>query len=465
MTLTRQNKEKEREKIMKKNLNKLATLALTGAIVAGMSFGAFADEVEDAGQNQGQQQGTNYTVKNSFSFDKYLKIAGGDNVSVPHVTFSFTAKPYDMNKPDDELLNTAEAAGILNVYNGVTNFAGPAANRKVTGKVTFSGAEQKKDGAVKNAVSIKCGDTDVAFTHAGIYRYTVEEVFNKEDNTDFYSLYNRTVTTADENGKTTETDQSSVKTNTNDVKYIDVYVQYDQDSKSYKVTNVVLMASLPDKLSIDEETGKVNYAKAKLAGVNNLYSTKHDSKYVPSEDDDAVDNAIILTKKLGETGFTNKSDSFRFTISFNNIPDDFVVTYAKKGAKDETYGEASTWSKVEASDVLAVELKADESVKITGIPVGINYTITEEENANYEPSYADEKGNALTDGNENKWDLANQSLDTDLVSEIVCTNTHKDITVTGVAMNIAPYAAMVLGAGAFAGIFLGGKRRKAEDED
>lgn len=439
---------------MKKNLNKLATLALTGMMVAGMSFGAMADTEEE-----------NFTERNSFSFDKYLKIAGS-NDSVPHVTFSFTAKPYDMSKPDDELLVTdnGEKAGVLNVYNGVTNFAGPATNRKVTGEVTFDGSENKPDNTVNKAVSIKCGDTDVVFTHAGIYRYSVEESFEKEKNTEFYDLYNRTVVVEDEEGKTTTRDQSSVKTNTNEVKYIDVYVQYDRETQNYKVTNVVLMKELPEAdITIDKETGKVSYGDGKLAGIYNLYSTKHDEDFVPSEDGE--DNAIVLTKKLGETGFTNKSDAFRFTIAFENIPNDFVVTYAKKRAGAESYGEKSTWSKVELNDVLAVELKADESVKITGIPVGIKYTITEEENSNYEPTYTDEKGEALSDGNQNKWDLADQSLDADLVSEIVCTNTHKDITVTGVAMNIAPYAAMVLGAGAFAGIFLGGKRRKAEDED
>ena len=156
-------------------------------------------------------------------------------------------------------------------------------------------------------------------------------------------------------------------------------------------------------------------------------------------------------------------------MAFTNVPDGFVVTYAKKGASDADYGAASTWTyDGKAQTTLEVKLKADESVKITGIPAGIKYKVTETSDSNYTPSVKvdDTELNSASGGvGTNDWVLDERSLSNDLVDDIEWTNTQNDITVTGVAVNIAPYAAMVLGAGAFAGIFLGGKRRKAEDED
>lgn len=435
---------------MKKNVNKLATLALTGMMMAGMSFSALAAD------------GDSYTVRNSFSFDKYLQIVGGDNVSVPHVTFTFSAEPYKADKADGEMLNT-ESENTLNVYNGITGNA----ERKVTGDVTFTGSETKSDSKVKEVATLKNGNSDVVFTQAGVYRYKVSETFEAAKNSDFFDLYNKTT----ETGGTTTVTQSSMKTNKNKVNYIDVYVQYDAESSSYKITNVVLMTEDPrlDGVTVDADN-KVDYGTAKLAGVENLYSTKHTSDGKPGEDDDDEDNAIILTKKLGTTGFQNNSKDFTFTVKFTNVPSDFVATYAKKTAEGD-YGTAET----NTGDTLTVTLKANETVKITGIPVGIKYEVTETSDSNYTPSikfkagtdaagtYAEADEDGGTD--RNIWTLDERTLSDALVDNIEWTNTQNEITVTGVAMDVAPYAAMVLGAGAFAGIFLGGKRRRAEDED
>ena len=467
---------------MKKNLNKLATLALTGMMVAGMSFGSLAATAPERGTDEGNWNGS--TVTNStFSFTKYLD-KKESYTSIPHVKFAFETKATltsdsTWNADGSTLTNPKQISGTgekdndgnytLPIYYGESGL-------KAT--VEFGGT---KNGAVdteeKQTVTFTKGNgSAVSFTKSGIYRFAVEEDWASDF--DQNSLYKVTYS---KDGK--ETTESSVKMNTNNVKYMDVYVVNGGTEDTFKISNVVLMTDAKTPLTtttqtVDEKSVQViNYGNAKLSGVDNEYTTKH--TLVP--DEDSEDNMISIEKDLAGS-IKNESEEFTFKVYFTNVPSDFTVktAYKKKTATAGEDGQTTvTWNDesdkgnasgervtVEGTDYyITVTLKDNEKVEITGLPIGVKYKVVEASNSNYKASVTLDSTAVTLDGG---WTLDRSSagLTTDdFVDNIVWTNTREDITVTGVAVNIAPYAAMVLGAGAFAGIFLGGKRRKAEDED
>ena len=91
------------------------------------------------------------------------------------------------------------------------------------------------------------------------------------------------------------------------------------------------------------------------------------------------------------------------------------------------------------------ELGHDASYTITNIPVGVTYTVTEENSGAYTPSYLGETG----------------TIAADTEASATVTNTKNATTPGGVIMTIAPYALMVVLAGAFAVVFLT-RRNRAE---
>ena len=468
---------------MKKNLNKLATLALTGMMVAGMSFGAMAATAPEKGTGEGKWNGSTVT-DNSFSFTKYLD-KKETYTSIPHVKFAFETKATltsdsTWDTKGSTLANPEQIAGT-GEKNNEGNYTLPIyygeSGLKATvefGKTEDGKVDTKENQTVTFTTS---NGSAVSFTKSGIYRFAVEEDWASDF--DQNGLYKVTYT---KDGN--ETTESSVKMNTNDVKYMDVYVVNGDTEGTFKISNVVLMTNAKTALTTTTQTvnGKsvqvIDYDNAKLSGVNNEYTTKH--TLVPGED--PKDNMISIEKDLAGS-IKNESEEFTFKVYFTNVPSDFTVKTAYK-IKTTTAGEGGqttvTWSDeankgkadgekvtVEGTDYyITVTLKDNEKVEITGLPLGVKYRVVEASNSNYEASVTLDD-TAVTLENDG-WTL-NRSTDglttDDFVDNIVWTNTREDITVTGVAMNIAPYAAMVLGAGAFAGIFLGGKRRRAEDED
>ncbi len=433
---------------MKKNLNKLATLALTGMMVAGMSFGAMAATAPT--ENAWENKSTTPAVDGSFSFNKYLEMEE-TYTSVPHVKFAFSTEVVDKTK-DAESTTFESPKQIANTGTDSTLpvYYGPAG---LTATVEFGSKNDDDSDNLNKTVTFKEGDKEVTgstFKKSGIYRFALaDETLSNDAMNDLYK-----------NGEST-----SFKLNTNQVKYMDVYVVNEEEKNTFKISNVVLMSSVP-KDGIKSDKGAVDYSTAKLSGIDNGYTTKHG---------DGKENKISIEKKLAGS-IQNESEEFTFKVYFTNVTSDFKVkTVYSKNETAETNkngtdgkGNVITVTTEDSEHFITVALVGDEKVEITGLPVGIKYKVAETENGNYTPSIKlNEDGNVDENGGTDKdaWTLDERTLSSTLEDNIEWTNTRKDITVTGVAVNIAPYAAMVLGAGAFAGIFLGGKRRKAEDED
>lgn len=150
--------------------------------------------------------------------------------------------------------------------------------------------------------------------------------------------------------------------------------------------------------------------------------------------------SLEVTKKLAGD-FANYSDTFKIKVVLSKptgkiIANDIFVNGTtvtpKEWAADGTY-------------TVEKELGHDESYTITNIPVGVTYTVTEVNSGSYEASYVGETG----------------TIAADTKASATVTNTKKSSTPTGVIMTIAPYALMVVLAGAFAVVFLS-RRNRAE---
>lgn len=150
--------------------------------------------------------------------------------------------------------------------------------------------------------------------------------------------------------------------------------------------------------------------------------------------------SLKVTKKLAGD-FADYNDEFMIKVVLSKptnkiIANDIFVDGTKvtpeEWAADGTY----TFQK---------ELGHDASYTITNIPVGVTYTVTEEDSGEYTAD------NSTLTG----------TIAADVEASATITNTKNATTPGGVIMTIAPYALMVVLAGAFAVVFLT-RRNRAE---
>ena len=413
MTLTRQNKEKEREKIMKKNLNKLATLALTGAIVAGMSFGAMAQSVDSVAIKKVlETDGKTYAPNTTFT----LSVTKG-TLETDETTGAVKSDVYYTDKNGKK-----QAVKAYDLKNGTTEQAalivvtGATYSAEQDGILTSDKNEKKITVNVKNLLT----DENNKITTPGVYVFGVAETAVKYEGV--------------EQGSDAPT-QMMVVVNYNDEKRLEissVLFAKDDGTKVDALTNYYGAKGEGD----DKDKDKLyNLTLEKIvAGLGANMSQKFEFKV-----------AVKPTNTEGQTSGTKEMYSY-YAVNNNGESNELGGTIVATGADE---AELKTES--------VGQLGNGDKIRIHGLSAGDEVTITETmpDGSDYVATY--------TVGGEKKENLEGIKLSTD--TDVVVTNTKDQITVTGVAMNIAPYAAMVLGAGAFAGIFLGGKRRKAEDED
>ena len=400
---------------MKKNLNKLATLALTGMMVAGMSFGAMA------------------AVTGDVEIQKVLETDG--KTYAPNTTFTLKVN-----------------AGTLETDS----------NGNVTGNAVY---KYTKDGEVKEE-TISSYDLKNGTAEQAALIDVTGATYSAEGSGDGQGIL------------TSSTNKVPIKVNvgklltdtTNKITTPGVYV-FDVTEADVTYEGVVKGADAPTQLLV-----VVNYSSNKALKIESVLFAKDDGTKVESltnyygggsGENDKLYN-LTLEKKIEGLG-ANKSEKFDFSVAVKPTNNNgatantlekysYYAVTASGEAETESGSITATAADAQELDSQSVgKLGNGEKICIHGLSVGDEVTITETlpDGSNYVATYTvDEQ----TVQNLNGITL---SADTD----VTVTNTKNEITVTGVAMNIAPYAAMVLGAGAFAGIFLGGKRRRAEDED
>ena len=405
---------------MRKNLNKLATLALSGMMVMSMTAPAFAKTVN------------------------ITKRVHTDGMTLaPDTTFNFTVKP------------ATESSDYT--YNGVDNKQHTEKTKKgIDGAVTVKGATfapVEKDFGKKgygdkhyyfdSNIEIKVNDN--AFTDTGVYEYSLEE-----NNGEYEGIYYT---------------KAKFK--------IYVYIYNDKNGvRQEPVVTVVRVA--------DANGNKVN---DKVEIINNNYGWEKpknpdpntpptpdtppvtpDIPETPGTPDEYDSTHEVNIRKNVSGAFADKTkDSFEFYIT--------VTPANRKGVNNnEKYnieainnaglnGQKSVTAGTESHKI---DIKDTDGVRITGLTKGDLVTVREGENS-YTMTVAEgmeqAKNTYVTNltytGFTSKFNVIKDD------AEVEVKNTKDGVTPTGIVMNVAPYAMMLAVAGGLGVVFM---NRKKEEE-
>ena len=386
---------------LRKNLGRVASTIVATALLASVAtVPAFA--VGEPGETE--EQAYTYTAGEKFTITKNLKVPA--NVMTPDATFTFNVDPDDPT--EGQTIGGVEVTrgkvnGVAMDENGGADFnpgtTAPAGteSRVETGKASFT-------------VNLDAFDTP------GIYKYTVSEI-----------------TTPNYEGVTY----------TQETKDLYVFIEYVTDEDGDYVDS--------DK---DGNTDlKVAYTMLVKADQDASTQGNKDDKF---ENDYGVttDTLHDLTVTKNITGnAANLSDTFTFKITVTDA-DVSTEKYVAIFGDDTVVMTSGTEQ--------SFTLGNDDSVTIYGLSAGDTYKIVEDYGAhkNYTTS-ATVNGSAVTlTGNDDKTTYEDNDGIGNADVAVVYTNDKSYSTPTGIVMNVAPYALLVVVAVAGCFVFL---RKRNED--
>lgn len=338
---------------------------------------------------------------NTITINKVIDMTtAAEKAGIPDATFKFT-------------IGAGQAAEGIKAgdMDAITNVdADPAMEGK---QVTVSTATTEDDQTVYVAdldIDLTFNTTEFADTGAGIYRYT----FKEEDcGVAGMSIDNKSYT-LDVTVVNGETDGTYV------IKYAELYSD-----------------------SADKNSSKTNT-------ITNTYYTY----------DLALDKQV--TGLLGD-----KTKDFSFTVVFTNhdkSANSFQWAYDAETPeyKTENFDENGTAT-------VTVSLKHGAKVNFKGLPEDVTYVITEAQDSNYvasatgagvDSNVADETPANDKDKKVVNGDVKVENKAQDVSVTYTNVNANDDTPATGIAMNIAPYALLVVAAAAGCFVFL---RKRRED--
>ena len=264
---------------MRRNVNKLATLVMTGMLAASMSFGAFADNegatsvtgATGTAEQTAQAEQTVYEDRVEF---KKILTKSDSTAPTPTATITFTA--------------TAGAA--------VEATANTPEIKAGVGTLTFTSAVYNTSADLTQTITGSFGDT-LPFTEPGIYRYTVTEASNN----------------------------TAITNDTNASKTLDVYVERNsQNNLEVKYSVLSNSTDAPTK------NGTAATYSAKTTGFKNTYTT-----YDLTLEKQVTGSMGELTKEFDFTiALTGGPKSASITAKQNDT--DVTVTFDANGAANIT---------------------------------------------------------------------------------------------------------------------------------
>lgn len=385
---------------LNKALGRVATTLVAGAMLTALAMPAYATTPAPA------------TVSEKISFNSTLTLADTDKyASVPSVSLTYTLSA---PKGTDGVVAAATSTAP-EILVGVL----PAGTKKT---VTFSNTTPWSGGGTDTVTqSVEFDFSSVVFKAPGIYRYVVTE------------------TDGDADGNNTNIDVTS---DTEDVRYLDLYVRNGEDNATganrFTVYNYVLLksASVPDK---NGKYGDGNGSKNE--GYAATYAT----------------NELNITKLVSGTMANENSGAFDFTVVVDGLKanDKFGV----KAATAEGYTETSVPAGATSVTIANVKLGKEETYSIVGLPTGATVKVTE--------NLSDGEGytttitvNNVVDADNNKKEANATIVKQETANKIEFTNTRDAVSPTGIVMNVAPYVLLVVVAAAGCFVFL---RKRRED--
>jgi len=385
---------------MRKNINKLATLVMTGALAATMSFSAFAA-----------------TDASTKTLTKKVTTDTENKTSAPKTTFNLAVTA----GPEVTSVTLKDANDKDSVYTVTPGTADQAKNITVTG-ADFTNVTTAKDGVYEANFTIKDNNT---YTAPGVYSYTLTEVDGKYTGVK-YDLTAKTMYVSVVNNGTSGVKIDAIVIANSNGKIADITNDFGQDETNNDSTH-----DLTIKKAVTGNAGDLNKEFTFSVSVK-----PKDGTNVDNDKDGVIDIVAPATQEFTLTS-PGTNGTTTTTISAN--------------------GEATT-----------VKLKATQSLKIEGLTGDYDVYVTEAEAGKdgYTTKY-DASGVAdVTSTDVKKDDLK----DTNVVKVeatadgalLTVTNHRENVTPTGVAMDVAPYALMVALAGGAAATFL---RKKESFED
>ncbi len=303
---------------MKKTLLKRFTsVTLATALIGTMGVAAFA---EDATPNP--------TEGKTITISKQLNIAQGLAAPNAEFNFTFTKTTEDGNTPTTAMPD-------------------------LSGKVSYNGeTDTDEDGYVMKNVTVD--PTNVTWTHAGEYVYTVKESKGDVSGVTYDETSEYTITIYVKNGENgPEVDKIVVK---------------DKDGNKVDVDTPT---ADPDDTNDDAESGmKFTNTYTKIAD-----STPTDRTEDPDTDETESTASYVVTKTVQGT-YGDKTKQFKFEMTVDTSKTNVTaptITYYKLGADKTTVTEITPAADGKVSFTLA----DGEKLVVEGAPVGTLYTVTE----------------------------------------------------------------------------------------
>ena len=429
---------------MRKNVNKLATLALSGVMVMSMAMPAFAAIPSD---------------ELNVKFTKKLFVDG--ETLAPRTTFNFkitngTAGDWDYLGKDNQMHNMKTLAGIggVTVEHGA-KFAPARGTAEEFGKVQGGVHYFEADAAIKLDSTIFDG------AEYGTYTYNLTEVNDKYEGVNY---------------------------STSEFK---IYVtKFHDETGDHLVTKVVRTKLANTKLT---EQQQKQYLNQKVSEISNNYGNptpppeNPDIPPVtpPGENPNDTTHVVHIAKKITGNG-SNESKKFKFEVSVipasttgvteNEREQYAVISEGAENLAQNAVINASTQDEYDNGNADKVTFDAGQGkgIKITGLTKGDNVVVKEiDSDTSYTVTAGEDKTDYATTGsktldsriNKSAIDVsANRELDFNVLhnqAKVVVTNTKNNVTPTGIVMSVAPYALMLAVAGGLGVVFF---NRKKEEE-
>ena len=478
--------------MMKKNMNRLATLALSGMMVLSTAAPVFASNTNinktDPNLNAyyGKEEanvgvsanaaGKLETLGNSVSFDKVIRVETDNNemVDQPDVVWEYTVagvtnnqkinvggasesaafevgKTKIVDKNHQEMIVLAGQASQIDTANSDLKAEFKANSFDLAG-TEGSTLKDFKDG-------VKISFKPAAFATPGVYRFVVTENAasgaNKED-------------------------VEAMKVNVDGVekpyqtqRFLDVYVRLKEGSTTGEKEIYGYVLHSGDTLIASNQTGN-KHTGDKNSGFDGD-GNKTGKRDTPQGYTRYTPRKLKVDKKI--SGMINKDNLFPFTVNlFHNKAGAVNFDNADLQVKVKMPG-ANTYTVKKASDIpgLGAKLKDNQSLEIIGLPKTTTYNVKENNNtsltiksdvrfsedvAHPVPDTAAVTTETVAPGQDStERGGTNKLLEKD--SHVAYHNHIDEITPTGVVLTVAPYAMMLAVAGSMGFMFF---NRKKEEE-
>ena len=478
--------------MMKKNMNRLATLALSGMMVFSTAAPVFASSTSvnktDPNLNvyYGKDEanvgvstnagGKLETLGNSVSFDKVIRVETGDTemVDQPDVVWTYTVagvtnnqkinvggasesaafevgKTKIVDKNNQEMIVLAGQASQIDTANSDLKAEFKANSFNLAG-TEGSTLKDFKDG-------LKISFKPAAFATPGVYRFVVtEEAATGANRQDVEAMK----VTVDGVEKPYQTQR-----------FLDVYVRLKEGSATGEREIYGYVLHSGDTLVSSNEHGN-KHTGDKNSGFDGDKG-KNGKKDTPQGYTRYTPRKLKVDKKI--SGMINKDNLFPFTVNlFHNKAGAVNFDNADLQVKVKMPG-ASAYTVKKASEIpgLGATLKDGQSLEIIGLPKTTTYNVKENNNTaltiKSDVRFSEDVANPVPDTaavtTETVAPAANSTErggDKSLVqnnSHVAYHNHIDEITPTGVVLTVAPYAMMLAVAGSMGFMFF---NRKKEEE-